>query len=398
MVSRRGQLRGRVASILALLVLLAGCQQPAPEALVDPRNQRASAPATLPYSITRESDALVVRRGGSGLPIEADLDVPDAHNVVPVPGDRFAVLAGRKLAVLDSQGAGPIVAVDPDCGSLTNVGERLLMICPGSDIQGSEFRVGIFDLALNEVDRLELNRVHERAGVKPRDGNDGPPTLLAAGPEVMWIAYTDRKGWGRWGSRLIAKHDYQGRVLATLRLDGVIYDSTQSPDGRYLAMFAGGSSGAYDTLGNLRVIDLGSMTTLNTAPDAPAAAMRDSQALDDIYFTGSELHWIDSEHLIAVGATEHHAKMGTDRPRLWWERRFDVGGLGVTDRAIPEPAADGEQGWLGPGCDDVIEPVSRDSGGVLMQDGLRIRQGDQSRTLTDAWLLYGAPKPKECGP
>lgn len=384
-----GQLRRRVGSGLALLVLLAGCQQPAPESLVDPRNQRATAPATLPYSITSESDALMVRRGASALPIEADLDVPAAHQIVPVPGERFAVLTDGKLAVLDSQGAGPIVAIDPGCDSPTNAGERILVICPGSDIQGSEFRVGIFDLALNEVDRLELNRVHERAGVKPLDSNEGPPSVLAAGPEVVWIAYSDRKGWGRGGSRLIAKHDYRGRVLATLRVDGVIYGAAQSPDGRYLAMFAGGSNGAMDTVANLRVIDLGSMTTLNTAPDAPAAAMRDSHAPDDIYFTGSELHWIDSEHLIAIGGTEHHAQLGTDRPRLWWERRFDVGGLGVTDRAIPEPNGDGEQGWLGPGCDDVIEPDT---------DGLRIRQGDQSRTLPDAQLLYAAPKPQECGP
>lgn len=391
------------AVIIALLVLLAGCQQSVPPPAVDTQNQRALAPATLPYSISKESGALVVRRGAAEVVVEADLGDSDWQQIVPLPDERFAVLAGRKLGAFDADGMGPIVPLDADCGSLTPAGQRILLLCPGSDVQGSEFRIRIFDLALHEVDSLDLNRVHERTGAGMLVGNEGAPDLVAVGADAMWIGYPDRNGWGRGGSRLVAKHDYQGRVLATLHVDGAIYDKAQSPDGRYLAMFAGGSSGAMDTVANLRVIDLGLMTVLNTAPDTPAAAMSDSRSDDDVYFTGSYftgngLRWIDEHVVVATGSTEHHADIGTDRPQLWWERRFDVGAVGVTDRPIPEPPDDSEQGWVGPGCDDIIETVDRDNGGVPTRDGLRLRQGDQTRMLTTASLLYAAPKPKECRP
>ncbi len=381
--------RRLVAVTLTVPLVLVGCQQPSPAPTVDPRTQRALPLASLSYSVTRESDAIVIRSGTSEVVVETDLGDTVGSPVVPLPNQRFAVVGEGKLAALGADGLGSVVPLDKVCGDLTPAGERILLMCAGSELRGSEFQVRVFDSALRETDRLDLTRVHERVGEKATDGNESPPAILAAGAEAIWIVYVDRKGWGRGGSRMIAKHDYAGRVLSTLHVDGVIYETALSPDGRYLAMFAGGSSGAMDTVSNLRVVDLGLMTVLNAAPDTPGAAMRDSRSTEDVYFTGAELRWVDSETLIATGSTEHHADTGADRPRRWWERHFDVRQVGLTDRSIPEPTTEGETGWVGPGCDGTVETVD---------GGLRLRHGDESRLLASAQLLYGAPKPKECAP
>jgi len=367
MVRQRPKRLAGLASCLAL----AACQTQAPATLTDFGSPEP--PAALSYNVTLQSGAVVLRTQADGRTVEAALDTDGSTMpVVGLPGDRFALLTATQLAVVDAH-ATTLTTAAEGCLDVTASRTQLLVLCPGSKLGGSSLRVRLFDFDLDPAGEIDLRLVGERAGVSSVRWDAGDPTFVAAGDKALWIAYPGIKSGARGGTRLIVQHDLTGRAVASAPIDGVLFDQVLSPDGRYLATSAGGSSGACHTVSNLRVVDLVEMTLLNTAPDTPAEALADSTAEGDVYFTSSQLRWTGPGSLVAYGTTAHHSGNCDEHPRTW-QRSFDVSKAGVTDRETPAPES-GVLGWLGPDCDDVIASSSAD---------LRV--------------LKGVPLPERCQP
>lgn len=375
-------------AVAPLLLALSACQGTTPSgSAADPGGQRAVS-ASLPYSVTAESGAPVIRRESTAVVIEADLGVfRGLRRLAPMADGRFALLGEGGFAVVDAEGRA-VTAEAPGCEGVAATPSRVLLLCGGAQLGGRAYTIRLFDPQARAQGEFELSKIFERVGPEPIERYDEAPQIVAVGDAVVWIAYPDREGFARGGSRLVAKHDLTGRLLASVRVDGAIYDSAPSPGGRYLALLAGGSGGACHTQSNLRVVDLDSMRSVNTAPDTPLAALAEAQDGYDVYFTGAGLRWASPTVVEALGTTAHHSAAECDAGLQTWRRVLDVQEPGVADEPVAHVDPD-TSGWVGPACDDVL---------FADDQGLVLRTGGRETVLPDAQLLYAAEPPERCQP
>ena len=169
--------------------------------------------------------------------------------------------------------------------------------------RGPKFEVASFGRDLRRVESVTLRRLTERTDPE-QERNVSEVSLLAANETTVWLAYTDRFGFGRGGSRTIAAYSREGRLLRSTRVRGLIYKTVVSNDGKYLAVADGGSSGACITAGEIDVIDLVSMRALDTSPRIPINALLEAAPNDapDLNFAADELVWRNTT-LFATGET-----------------------------------------------------------------------------------------------
>ncbi len=384
MVTPPPWMKSLVTPVLCL-VLLAGCQsQSSGTAVKDAGGQRAFN-ASLPFSVTWESEQLVIRGSGTPIEVEADLgDIPvGGPDVTPVDPETFVATTDTHLTLVKKNGSAktiPLLAT-----TVTSTGDRILVGSDGDQLGDDDLDIRVFDKSLKEQDHFTIHKLQEREAVTPANLLPEGIRLISAGKNAFWVGYRDAQGYYRGGSWMLAKHDFSGRRLGTVRLDGLVYQHATSPDGRYLALFAGGSGGACFTYASLRVVDLEQMTLLNTAPDVPPAAQTTAGSAPP-YFSGRSLRWVDESTLLADGIVG--GSMGDcDQGLGAWRRTFTVGQTpAVVDEPLDEAIRD-ERGWIGPNCGDVIAP----------QDGaLVITQNDQSTVVPDARLIYRATIPENC--
>ena len=362
------------------LVLLTGCQHSLDQYAFN---------MSLPFSVTWESERLVIRDGDEVLVVDADIgEVETGWHVEakPLTRDSFAFATSTHLSVVSRDGS--VKSIPLATNSVVAAGDRILVglesVQPGSDY----LEIGVFDSSLRERDRFEIRKLQERETSTPANLLPDSIMLVAGGKDAFWVGYRTAVGVNRGGPWWLVKHDYGGEILASVQLDGLAYESVLSPDGRYLAVFACGSSGACYTVRNLRVVDLDRMTLLETAPDVPAQSLARSADAQAPHFNGRVLRWVDERTLIAEGIAADGRTGDCDQGLGAWRRTFSVDEPGLIDEPLDESLRD-SRAWIGPGCDDVITSTSDGSGLIITKNG-------QTTSLPKASLAYGAAIPDTC--
>ncbi|MDI9627146.1 MAG: hypothetical protein QM286_01140, partial [Acidobacteriota bacterium] len=345
---------------------------------------------SLPFSVTWESERLVIREGLEVLEVDTDIgEVESGWQVLakPLTHDSFVVGTTTQLSVVSRDGSVKSIPF-AGAGDVVPAGDRILVSLKSAQPGHDYLEIVVFDTSLRERDRVEIRKLQERETRTPANLIPEGISLVAAGKDAFWAGYRAADGVLRGGPWWLVKHDYDGEILASVQLDGRVYESVLSPDGRYLAMFAGGSGGACHTTRNLRVLDLDQMTLIDTAPDVPPQALTRSAQAQTTYFSGRVLRWVDEQTLIAEGVAADSRTGDCEQGLGAWRRTLNVNEPGLLDEPLIESLRD-ETAWIGPDCDDVIT-IAPDWSGLI------ISQGGDTAVVPKARLVYRAAIPPSC--
>lgn len=263
----------------------------------------AAAPTTA-FTILRDGAALTVI--GSNTMVHV------------VAGDFHSGSSGVQAAAVDQDRA--VLVGNDQIGIVSSDGSLRAAPCEGCEQAlwtGSSFVVlkkTVFpenSFALLQVNANDLSVVAEATVHRPTERTsegvateDGGVTLLAANSDSVWIAYENRFGGARFGERTVAVYSLDGHLLDTTAVEGRIYSSSVSPNGRYLAIADGGSSGACASVAALDVIDLVTLDALATTPAAPPDAHNAASEFDDVYYFTSDFAW-DNDTLVTMGRSNN---------------------------------------------------------------------------------------------
>lgn len=300
---------------MGVLPMLAACSSSATVETVEVHAVRPVAEFVL---VQRDAD-LVIVAGSSSITVAgvlaADVYVAEA---IAVDAEHVALLAGNQLLIVDQAGAVVSAELDSDCSGLVSDGERIAVLCDPSE-RDRIVTVQVFSADAKKVSEMTIQLRQERNSFYTGYSSDFSVYLVAAGPSHFWLEYTDRLGFARGGSRLLARHNWDGTLDSATRLDGAVYDTAISADGRYAAFLVGGSGGACHTDAHLRVVDLAATRQLDTAPDTPSDAWIRGGTADAVYLTGQYLRWRgDTIHV--WGTTADHGIGGCDVELRYWHR------------------------------------------------------------------------------
>lgn len=267
------------------------------------------------------------------------------------------VLTGGRVGLVTAGGVNRSVECDGCSGLLVDQGQVLTV--RNNYRPGDGFDIIALDAGLNEVAGVAAARVIERAAREQLVENSGPPRLVAATPDAIYVTYASRHGGARQGPSVLAKYARDGRRLDHMIIDGLVFDVVASPDRRYVALAAGGSSGACHTTADVRVVDLVALQQLQTEPDVPG----ESRGGSSTWFLTQDLSWGDDGLLTAIG--ERH-DLGPDQdcdesPQLW-ARTYDPTTQEFVDDELD---AVHDLRVIGPSCDEQIG-YSRGSGRAVV--------------------------------
>ncbi|MGW6194793.1 hypothetical protein ACWF0M_01475 [Kribbella sp. NPDC055110] len=270
------------------------------------------------------------------------------------------------------------------CTSVAAAGHDLVVL-RSSLADELAFELVRFSQALEQRSVVTARQVTERTA-PDAEAPEGAQ-LMAANATTAWVAYTDRFGFVRGGSRTIAAYAGDGSLVATTRVLGTIYHSDVSADGRYLAVADGGSGGVCVTDSALDVIDLTTMGSLDTAPRVPVRALL-AAAPDDVpslLFTTDDLLWQGSV-AVAVGISsrgdENSSRPGGRCGGQGWARKYDTKTQTYTDVKVGRHAGIP----IGPTCQ---------GGWHSSGDGISMTSASGAVHQVDA-LVYAAPLPPQC--
>lgn len=364
---------GRVGStliVLGLLGALASCSSSNSDSALPPA---VWAPGTFAVVADR-SGSLSISVEGELKPV--DYRGPEASEYfgndigVAIDDERVAVIHAGRLVLIERDGTAMGVVCE-DCESVTWNGDKIVVQRPSLS-EGRAFDIATYSLELKQADRRTFRQATERSD----PGGDQSATgvsLLAAGPDVIWVDYTDRFGFARGGSRTVAAYSLRsGERLGKTHLPGSPYLVSLSHDGRFLAVAYGGSSGACSTVGELDVIDVTSMTVLNTGPRVPAAAKATINPNEGPMFRIEDLRW--SGHTVVATGKVYLGWGDADcDPGTTWRRQFDSGTGVMRDQPADELP---NETYLGGACANV---VSRDR---PLPEGFRV--------------IFAPQRPDEC--
>jgi hypothetical protein len=336
------------------------------------------------FTLTQEQGAPVVHRDGVSHVVEADLGRNPIYRAIA--DGRVAALSATRLTLIRSDSSIESTEIS-DCIDVASSGNRLVLICKTGDMGDPDYGLKVLDSNLRVVGMSPIQKPYERSSTIYAPEVDDP-YLVTAGPEGLWLEYRAQDGAPRDGPRWLVKFALtDGSVLGTVKLRGIPVRHQTSPDGRYLALLVGGSSGACYSYSSLMVVDLKDMRILDADPPVPPLALALADNPTDIVFQGTGLQWQDNRTLITLGLTYSMAEGNCDGDIRAWSREFRVGSDGSTDTGMANVSETFEEGWVGPGCSDVV---------VVGTEGLIYYSGGRSTLVPKASLLVGAAKPKEC--
>jgi hypothetical protein len=268
----------------------------------------------------------------------------------------LAVTANGRLGLVKRDGSATSVECK-GCVSVIWTGQDLIVLMSSAG-EGQIFDVVSFGRDLRRAGSATLRRLTERTD-PDQERNVSEVSLLAANETTVWLAYTDRFGFARGGSRTIAAYSREGELLRSTRVRGLIYSKAISMDGRYLALANGGSSGACITAGEIDVIDLVTMRGLDTSPRIPNQALLEAAPNDvpDLNFAADELVWRNTT-LLATGETSRGndpgGNGGCDPEAKRWLRKYDTTTQTFSDKRLTRPTGL----YVGPACEDRAKLMS----------------------------------------
>jgi hypothetical protein len=338
------------------------------------------------FTLVTRTDRLAVLTGDRLVPVRDEqrfgAGIGHRPTSVAVGNDAIAVVDGAWLGVIRPDGSANVIA----CARCTSVaaGGDDLVVLRSSLADELAFELVRFSQGLEQRSIVTARQVTERTSpdAEPLEGAE----LMAANATTAWIAYSDRFGFTRGGSRTVAAYSADGSLVATTRILGTIYHSAVSADGRFLAVADGGSGGACITDSTLDVIDLTTMGSLDTAPRIPVRALL-AAAPDDVpslNFTTESLSWRGSV-AVAVGITSRGNEPGGSGSGCGgqaWARRYDSATQRFTDAKV------------GRNSDVPIGPTCR-GGWHRSGNGVSITSASGAVWQVDG-LVYAPPPAPQC--
>ncbi|WP_329000363.1 hypothetical protein OHA18_38760 [Kribbella sp. NBC_00709] len=380
---RRGDTRARLGFLVGLVAVGLSAACSSGSTVIDD-NLTAATTATASFQLVKSSGRLSVL-SGAGESLVRDEGRIGADNRTVVAGavgaNAVGVVDGAWLGLIGPDGSARTVACRR-CRSVMAGGNDVVVL-RDSQADDLAFEIVRFDAGLGEQHAVTARRMTERTSPDAEENNDAE--LLAANATTVWVAYTDRFGFVRGGSRTIAAYSNDGRLIRSTHVLGTIYAHAVSADGRFLAIANGGSGGACVTDSSIDVIDLTAMRGLDAEPRIPVRARLEA-APDDVpslNFTTEQLYWNGSV-AVAVGITSrgNDAVSGCDREATTWVRKYDPS----TQRFTDTKTGRNTDIAVGPACGDGWH---RDKTVVITSSTGTVRRVDD--------LLYAPPPPAGCG-
>jgi hypothetical protein len=306
---------------------------------------------------------------------------------VPIGDGTAAVMGAGQLAVVGPH-CQPIVKDCQDCAGVA-LADGLIVTSRTNFQPGEGFDLVFFRSDLSLDHSVPARRVPERRTIQFPAENTASPITLAAARDRVTVGYLSKNGGVRAGPSIIAQYSTSGSLLDHVSVDGLIGQSSLSPDGRYLALGVGGSGGACVTSYDLVVVDLEGLRVQTVDPAVPAAAQAGAASLSDPWFLITDLVW-DGPVVRATGEV-HSPPEGEscDRDPGIWTRFYDPATDAVKDAGGENASA---RRWIGPDCADVIEAV----GGLSDATVLARRGGEESSLGKYSRLSLGRPAPATC--
>jgi len=307
-------------------------------------------------------------------------------DAVPFGTDTLAVLFKDKIAVVGEDGT-KATADCAECAGLAISNGSLVTTRTNLEPGGG------FDLVFHstglEVERVvPARRLTERGEPGVPAENDASPETMAADDESVVVGYLSRIGGVRRGPSIIAKYSLDGTLLESVSVDGILGLSSASADQRYLAVGVGGSGGACITASDFRVVDLETMTELDTEPAIPIAAIKTNTGLSGRWFNLRDVSWWKGAPR-AVGQVFDPGEASCDDHPTSWLRGFDVTTETFDDKPAGTPPV---ARWTGPDCDDLVgvEFGPEDDQVVSIIGG--------KRKLLESYtgIIYGPQRPDSC--
>jgi hypothetical protein len=343
------------------------------------------------FSLAMTTHGLALITGDSEIAVrDADLSAGKEDYLeqaaTAIDESTLAVTANSRLGLVKKDGSATSVECR-GCVSVMWTGHDLVVLMASTG-EGQTFDLVSFGRDLQRTGSVTLRRLTERTDPE-QQRNVSEVSLLAANDATVWLAYTDRFGFARGGSRTIAAYSREGRLLRSTRVPGLIYSKAISSDGRYLAVADGGSGGACLTIGELDVIDLVAMRGLDTSPRIPNKALLEAAPNDvpSLNFAADELVWRGAT-LFATGETSRGndpaGKAACDLEARRWIREYDT-----TTQSFSDKEATRDIGvYVGPACEDRGKRVSN-------SDKWEVIGKSRRQWVFQGQFLY-RPSPQDC--
>jgi hypothetical protein len=306
---------------------------------------------------------------------------------VPIGDSTAAVMGAGQLAVVGPHRK-PVVKDCQDCAGVALAG-RFIVTSRTNFQPGEAFDLVFFRMDLSLDHSVPARRVPERRTIQYPAENTATPITLAATEDRVTVGYLSKNGGVRAGPSIIAQYSISGSLLRSVYVDGLIGQSSVSPDGRYLALGVGGSGGACITSYNLVVVDLQGLRVQTVDPAVPAPVLADADSLSDPWFFMTDLVW-DGSTVRATGEV-HSPPEGEscDRDPAIWTRAYDPAKGEVEDDLGKDVSA---RRWIGPDCTDVVEAIDGQTDATVVAR----RGGKESRLGRYSRLSLGRPAPATC--
>ncbi len=298
-----------------------------------------------------------------------------------------AVVASEAVAVVRPHEPAVRVAC-ADCAGIAATNE-FVVTTRKNFTPGEGFDIVLFTHDLTPSRTVPAQRLEERGSTDVPAENTESPITLAADADRVTVGYLSRLGSARRGPSILAQYDYDGRLLDSVFVDGLIGRSAVSPNGRYLALGVDGSGGACITVSEPAVIDLESLNVRMIDPAIPSGVTVDSASLSDPWFMLTDLAWQEGT-LLATGEVHNPAPGETCDPEpQMWQRSFDPATGRLNDygdlaaRAIR---------WIGPDCEHLLAVTRQWEGAGLV----RTTYGPEQRLGSYDRINLGRSMPPEC--
>jgi len=375
--------RTRFVAPLITLLLLSSCAAPGLET-------SRSAPREDPeFAIVFGDDGVAMTDGHwiEQLQLDSSEGIPPGPEAVGLDASRAAVVAADRIAVV-SPDEPAVVAECADCAGIAATDE-FVVTTRKNFVPGEGFDILLFSQDLGPVRTIPTQRLEERVTTSYPAENTASPITLAADDERVTVGYLSRVGGVRRGPSVVAQYDYEGQLLSSVLVDGIIGRSAVSPDGRHLAIGVGGSGGACITVSEPVVVDLQSLRVQIIEPTVPADIVVNSASLSQPWFMLTDLVWREST-LVATGEVHNPApgEFCDSEPDVWQRifepasgRLVDFGDLAA--RAIR---------WVGPECEHVLAVTAPWEAAALV----RTTDGPEQRLGSFDRISLGRPMPQEC--
>ena len=354
-----------------------------------PESGGGATSVSAPFAVTIEDGQATIWPGGS--PIKTNISAPRGGwggTAVSLRGGRVALLNSvetKKITVVDESGSGPSADVGSGCDSIAAREDGVALLCSEEIPGGYEVRVKIFNRDLELESDVKLPELATRTS--PIAQYAGPPILIAAGLNYVWVSYPSERAFSRGGNRILVKFSAEGRFSTFTPIEGGIAQPAISPNGRMISIDGNGSCGASCATSSLHVINLETMRQLWSSTYVPPTARHNE--LGSVDFEITKIKWIDDDNLVVLGSSYIRCTGSNEcketKPQ-YWRRRIEIRVQRANDELLESPEYE-EVSWLGPGCDDVIRTSNSDIL-LISKNGME--------TKTPGVLAIAVERPAEC--